>query len=250
MGLPSNLVGLIALVAPALWVLFRTIEPYERKLTERKLYLSFLGGVPLAVVAFALEWLGNLRLEIRTEGFLGLVAQPLIHTMIIVMALNHPRMRVHRENGFYGASLGLAFGATHGLLFLMAQGSSWLTLADLPLLLPALLGLTLFLGSHGAFLAHHTHARRRMTFVARAWAAYAGFTLLRWFQYYAGESRTAEGIWLGLTGYIIKVLLGLLLLGLGAWAYHYRYHQLLRPVFMRRRKRRYRRRRASKASKG
>lgn len=229
MNLYSNIVGLVFLVAPALWVLFRTIEPYEKQLIERKLYLGFLGGAVLSSVAFAIEWLGRMRIG---EGDQTIVGQPVIHIMIMVMALNHPRMRKHKENGFYGAALGLSFGATHGLLFLLAKGPNWLQPLDIVLLVPALFGLTLFLGSVGAYIGNNTYSQNKMTFIARIWAIYVLYFLLFSLHYNIYLE------WNDLTGKMIQGLLVLALLFLGGLAYFRRYDKGLKGVFVRRRRRR------------
>ncbi len=212
-----------------MWVLFRTIEPYERQLVERKLYLGFLGGAALSVVAFAVEWFGQMRIG---EGDQSIVGQPVIHIMIMVMALNHPRMRKHRENGFYGAALGLSFGATHGMLFLLAKGPNWLEPHDLVFLIPALFGMTLFLGSVGAYIGTHTHSQDKMTFIARIWAIYILYFLL--FSLHYGIYRD----WNDFTGRALQGILAFALIFLGTLAYYHRYLSSLKGVFVHRRRRR------------
>lgn len=229
MNLYSNLVGLVFLVAPALWLLFRTIEPYEKQLIERKLYLGFLGGAVLSAVAFAIEWLGQMRIG---EGDMSIVGQPVIHIMIMVMALNHPRMRRHKENSFYGAALGLSFGATHGMLFLLAKGPNWIEPLDLALLIPALLGNTMFLGSVGAYIGFHTYAQEKLTFIARIWAVYVLYFLL--FSLHYGVYLD----WNDRNGQLLQGVLALALVLLGGLAYYHRYREHLKGVFVRRRRRR------------
>ena len=238
MNFPLTLVGLLALYVPALLVYFLTIERIEKRLEERKLYLAFGGVVILAAVVTMVEFLSGMRLEGNAPGVISLVAQPTVHIMVLVMALNHQKMRATRQNSFYGAGLGLSFGATYATLVLMAevqraQGAdeSWLTFANLPLLLPGLLGLTLFLGAQGTYIGKETHKASQLTFVLRAWAPYAVFTVGRFFWY------RADDIFDGNLGVFFKGFLSFFLLAVGAIGYQFRYQKTLKPIFLTRRTR-------------
>lgn len=229
------LIGLIGLVAPALMlVYYRTIEGFEQRLIERRLYLVWGGGVIFAVLVTLLEMLFGLRLETGVKNgdaaIIAVVTQPVIHNMILVMALNHPKMRVCKENPFYGAGLGLSFGALYGTLVLFEgemKDLEWMNLETLPLLVPGLLGLTLFLGAQGAWLGQQTNRKESMTFIARAWGVYALFCLLRFFWFISDDIDLGET-----TGWAVKFAMGWVLVAIGGFHYLRQYRLTLRPVFV------------------
>ena len=69
----ANLLGMVVLFVPALWLFLRTIAPVEEQLEERKLYLACGGGTIFGTIAEALILIGGFDQRSTKVGYAELM---------------------------------------------------------------------------------------------------------------------------------------------------------------------------------
>lgn len=150
--LHGNVLGLICYFFPALWLFVRTYEAYgERRVNQRKLWLGYGGGVVLAFFAQMIIQLGGIDIDAAVELFV----RPLVEMAFLYAGLNHRTFRQHREAGYYGAGLGLSYGATLATIRLISIEEARGELELPGVLLVVATGMTMVLlhGGMGLWLA-------------------------------------------------------------------------------------------------
>ena len=110
----ANLLGMVVLFVPALWLLLRTIAPVEEQLEERKLYLACGGGTIFGTIAEALILIGGFDQRSTKVGYAELMfVTPALVLLVLWLGLRLRTFRDARHAAFYAAGFGLFFGAAH-----------------------------------------------------------------------------------------------------------------------------------------
>ena len=92
-------------IIPALFILFIGLKGYDGYYKEKNIFLSFIIGIILGVVAAVIEILS------LSIGFLIIIIFPILEQIIKLMALNLRRLQRKKSTVIYGLSLGLGFGS-------------------------------------------------------------------------------------------------------------------------------------------
>lgn len=92
-------------IIPALFILFIGLKGYDGYYKEKNIFLSFIIGIILGVIAAVIE---ILTLSI---GFFIIIIFPILEQIIKLMALNLQRLHRKKSTVIYGLSLGLGFGS-------------------------------------------------------------------------------------------------------------------------------------------
>ena len=110
----ANLLGMVVLFVPALWLFLRTIAPVEEQLEERKLYLACGGGTIFGTIAETLIQLGGFDQRSPNVGYAELMfVTPALVTLLLWLGLRLHTFRNARHAVYYAAGFGLFFGAAH-----------------------------------------------------------------------------------------------------------------------------------------
>ena len=84
----ANLLGMVVLFVPALWLFLRTIAPVEEQLEERKLFLACGGGTIFGTIAEALILVGGFDLRSPEVGYASLMfVTPALELLLLWLGL-------------------------------------------------------------------------------------------------------------------------------------------------------------------
>ena len=92
-------------IIPALFFLFLGLKGYEGYYKEKNVFISFVIGIILGVVAAVMEIIS------LTMGVLIIILYPILEQILKLMALNIKRLQKQKSTVVYGLSLGLGFGS-------------------------------------------------------------------------------------------------------------------------------------------
>jgi hypothetical protein len=92
-------------IIPALFLLFIGLKGYDGYYKEKNIFLSFIIGIILGVIAAVME---ILTLSI---GLLIIILFPILEQILKLMTLNIRRLQKQKSTVIYGLSLGLGFGS-------------------------------------------------------------------------------------------------------------------------------------------
>lgn len=129
-----NFIGTIICFVPAIAILYFVLDKYEGCYKEQKIFLSLLIGFFLGLISAIMEMFGFFTLIPKIEiieGVRYVIYSPYIILSIFTIALfqngikslilSLERFRQSTETVFYGASLGLGFGALYSFVVFATQ---------------------------------------------------------------------------------------------------------------------------------
>jgi hypothetical protein len=115
-------VAMILCFIPALILLFVMLYRYEGCFDDRKLFMTFAGGMFLGIVALLFE-ISNI-FSLNGSDFTGVISIfgiAFLHEALKTMVLNLKRFQGKFDTTFYGLSIGLGFGAIYGFYAISSQ---------------------------------------------------------------------------------------------------------------------------------
>ncbi|MBU3902031.1 MAG: hypothetical protein KKE04_01540 [Candidatus Thermoplasmatota archaeon] len=113
--------GIMIGFVPALAFLFIMLYKYEGCFDDRKLFITFAGGMFLGMIAASFEMLQFFDMNPETAQYLGFCILSIIgiaffNEALKTMVLNMKRFQGKFDTTFYGSSLGLGFGAMYSFI--------------------------------------------------------------------------------------------------------------------------------------
>jgi len=111
-------------IIPALFVLYFTLEGYEKNFRDSDIFLTFIGGIAVGTLVYFMEiWvlaIFNYDVLLQAIDIILILsfAFALFEHLAKLVVLNLPRFQKDEGTVLYGASLGLGFAATSGAVFM------------------------------------------------------------------------------------------------------------------------------------
>ena len=158
-------------IIPALFLLYFTLGGYEEKFQDKYIFLTFLGGIAMGTLVYALEiWF----LTPFQGAVLGLLDTLLLFPLFLsffehlakLVILNLPRFQQDEGAILYGASLGLGFASVAGVIVTQGVASLFSLEGGYRALLA--IGMLLLSCATGMWLGVGVAMRRRMRYLGLA----------------------------------------------------------------------------------
>ncbi len=158
-------------IIPALFILYFTLGGYEEKFQDKYIFLTFLGGIGMGTLVYALEiWF----LTAFQGVVLGVVDTMLLFPLFLsffehlakLVVLNLPRFQKDEGVVLYGASLGLGFASVAGVIVTQQVDSLFSVEGGYRALLAV--GMLLLSCATGMWLGVGVAMRRRMRYLGLA----------------------------------------------------------------------------------
>ncbi|MEM4257643.1 MAG: protease PrsW [Candidatus Thermoplasmatota archaeon] len=149
-------------IIPALLLLFVGLKGFQGLYKEKNIFLSFVVGIFLGVIAAIMQ-----SFTILTIVYVVLLA--FINQLLKTMILNIGRLQEQRVTVIYGLSLGLGFGSAFTPMIILAVDR--LVTTDMTVqavLVIGTLGIILFHGATGAFLGYGIYLGKTMKYLFMA----------------------------------------------------------------------------------
>lgn len=171
-----NFIGSIICFVPAVAILYFILKKYEGLYDEQKIFISLLFGFFLGLISAIFEMVGffSLKPYVRIEGGLRIVIYD-IFTIISIfgialfqnalksLALTMQRFR--EGSVFYGASVGLGFGALYSFVAIANVNLDYNTLATTVFLI---LGIIFLQCCFGIIIGYGIHKKRFLSYFVLA----------------------------------------------------------------------------------
>ena len=135
-------------IIPALFILFIGLKGYDGYYKEKNVFLSFIIGIILGVIAAIIE---IITLSI---GFLIIILFPILEQIIKLMALNIGRLHREKSTVIYGLSLGLGFGSVFTPISLILANFETESIILIASVLIGSIGIILLQGATGIILGY------------------------------------------------------------------------------------------------
>jgi hypothetical protein len=135
-------------IIPALFILFIGLKGYDGYYKEKNVFLSFIIGIILGVIAAAIE---IITLSI---GFLIIILFPILEQIIKLMALNIGRLHREKSTVIYGLSLGLGFGSVFTPITLILANFETESIILIASVIIGSIGIILLQGATGIILGY------------------------------------------------------------------------------------------------
>jgi len=138
-------------IIPALILFYIIIKGYEGYYKDKTIFLTFIIGIVLGVVAAALRgymWINAF------PWLIFIILFAFFEQLLKTMVLNIPRLHFKKETTIYGLSLGLGFGSsfTPFLIILNVSISGYSNLSFISLVAIGSLGFILFHAASGLYV--------------------------------------------------------------------------------------------------
>jgi len=135
-------------IIPALFILFIGLKGYDGYYKEKNVFLSFVIGIILGVIAAVIE---IITLSI---GFLIIILFPILEQIIKLMALNIGRLHREKSTVIYGLSLGLGFGSVFTPISLILANFETESIILITSVIIGSIGIILLQGATGIILGY------------------------------------------------------------------------------------------------
>ena len=186
--------AMVICFVPALVLLFILLSKYEGCFDDRKLFMSFAGGMFLGIVALLFEITNVFSLN-RADltGLISIFGIAFLHEALKTMFLNLKRFQGKFNTTFYGLSLGLGFGAIYGFYAVSSQLIKGIDVEIFIINIIMVIGIIQFHGALGLMIGY-------------------GVSLHKTFRYFAYATLfhiILNAVFFGYSSVSIKILIGL-----------------------------------------
>lgn len=168
MSIPT-FAGMIICFVPALVLLFIMLYKYERCFDDRKLFMTFAGGMFLGIVALLFEITNVFSLN-RADltGIISIFGIAFLHQALKTMFLNLKRFQRKFDTTFYGFSLGLGFGAIYCFYAVSSQLIKDIDIETFIINIIMVLGIIQFHGALGLMIGYGVSLHKTFRYFAYA----------------------------------------------------------------------------------
>lgn len=193
MNIPT-FAGMIICFVPALILLFVMLYRYEGCFDDRKLFMTFAGGMFLGIVALLFE-ISNIFSLNRSDftGVISIFGIAFLHGALKAMVLNLKRFQGKFDTTFYGLSLGLGFGAIYCFYAISSQLIKGIEVEIFVINIILVIGIIQFHGALGLMIGYGVSLHKT----------------IRYFGYAVGFHILLNAVFFGYSPVSINILIGL-----------------------------------------
>ncbi|MDI6917158.1 MAG: hypothetical protein QMC80_05110 [Thermoplasmatales archaeon] len=177
--------GIMIGFVPALAFLFIMLYKYEGCFDERKLFITFAGGMFLGMIGASFEMRQFFDMNSQYLDFcvLSIIGIAFFHEALKTMVLNMKRFQGKFDTTFYGSSLGLGFGAMYSFI-VVARMFNLGDYTSTSLGILAVVGIILLQGSMGCIIGYGCSIKRPIKYFGYALLIHLLFNFVVFAAYY------------------------------------------------------------------
>lgn len=152
-------------IIPALLLLYLSLKGYEGLYKEKNIFLSFIVGIVVGVVAIIIESIAKTGMGV----FFQILLFPVVDQLLKTMVLNIGRLHEKKETVIYGLILGLGFGSVF-TPFLLITSSSQINMGFFGIffILIGSFGVILLQGACGVCIGYGVYTHRLLHYITFA----------------------------------------------------------------------------------